>query len=149
VKGKKSKQQPLIIFDGEKTEGMEDIQTEEISSVEVIKGKQAVLAYGEKAENGVVVITSKAENDKVELDTEVISLKRLDASADEAVIKIKGKGGEGQPLYVVDGEELSDKEFQEVRSKDIEEINVLKGNDAIEKYGEKGKNGVILIELKD
>jgi len=149
VKGKKSKQQPLIIFDGEKTEGMEDIQTEEISSVEVIKGKQAVLAYGEKAENGVVVITSKAENNKVEVDTEVISLKRLDASADEAVIKIKGKGGEGQPLYVVDGEELSDKEFQEVRSKDIEEINVLKGNDAIEKYGEKGKNGVILIELKD
>ncbi|MBI9061516.1 MAG: hypothetical protein JEZ14_05975 [Marinilabiliaceae bacterium] len=119
VKGESSMQQPLIILDGE------------------------------KAENGVVVIASKVENDAVETDAGVISLKCLDTSVKESIINIKGKGGKGQPLYVVDGVELSDSDFKKVRKNDIEAITVLKDKYAIEKYGEKAKNGVVVIDLKE
>ena len=39
-------------------------------------------------------------------------------------------------------------DLKRIDSKHIEAINVFKGEDAISRYGEKGSNGVIEIELK-
>ena len=149
VKGNGSKQQPLFIVDGEQTEGVEDIDPDEIEKIEILKGKQAVLTYGEEAKSGVVVVTSKGKNSEVETDAEVVIVKLEDVSTEGSVVKIKGEVGEDEPLYIIDGEELSNSEFKKVRPKEIKAMTVLKGNDAIEKYGDKGKNGVILIKLKD
>ena len=54
-------EQPLIIMDGkEVTDGnMDDLDKDKIETIEVLKGSKAVEKYGEKARNGVVVITSK------------------------------------------------------------------------------------------
>jgi TonB-dependent SusC/RagA subfamily outer membrane receptor len=56
--------QPLMILDGKILEGQNDnnlkkIDPNDIASVDVIKDKSAVAAYGEKGKNGVIVITSK------------------------------------------------------------------------------------------
>jgi len=62
-------------------------------------------------------------------------------------IKIEGPFPSGkQPLYIVDGKEVSD--IQNLDPKSIESISVLKDKTATEIYGEKGKNGVVIIELK-
>jgi hypothetical protein len=53
-----------------------------------------------------------------------------------------------QPLYVVDGKTITNKQFQQIDAKNIKDIKVLKGRDAISKYGAKGKNGAIIITLK-
>ena len=53
-----------------------------------------------------------------------------------------------QPLYVLDGKEIDKKILETIKPEDIESINVLKDKSAIDKYGEKGKNGVIEIFLK-
>ena len=53
------------------------------------------------------------------------------------------------PLLIVDGKINED--FNTVNSIDpdnIESVNVLKGGQALKKYGEKGRNGVIEITLK-
>jgi hypothetical protein len=53
------------------------------------------------------------------------------------------------PLLIVDGKINED--FNTVNSIDpdtIESVNVLKGEQALKKYGEKGRNGVIEITLK-
>ncbi len=52
---------PLIIMDGkEVTEGkMKDLDHENIETIEVLKGSKAVEKYGDKARDGVVIITSK------------------------------------------------------------------------------------------
>ena len=67
---------------------------------------------------------------------------------------------EPHPLYIVDGEkkiaaqkigeEKKDIDvFLNLNAEDIESIQVFKGKDAIEKYGDEGKNGVILITTKN
>jgi len=56
---------------------------------------------------------------------------------------------ENRPLIFVDGVECKDEEtFKKLNPETIDHINVLKDKSATEKYGEKGKNGVILITSK-
>ena len=52
------------------------------------------------------------------------------------------------PLIFVDGKKISHDEMRKINPSTIESINVLKDKLATEKYGEEGKNGVILIKLK-
>jgi TonB-dependent SusC/RagA subfamily outer membrane receptor len=56
----------------------------------------------------------------------------------------KGKG----PLYIVDGEPMSFEQAQLITQLDILSIDVLKEDKAKALYGEKGKNGVIIITTK-
>lgn len=55
--------------------------------------------------------------------------------------------GSEEPLYVIDGE-ISDRGHLDITPESVESINVLKGESAIAMYGDKGKNGVILITMK-
>jgi len=53
-------QQPLIIVDGVMLEGtLQDINADDISNIEVVKGAAASALYGSRAGNGVIVITTK------------------------------------------------------------------------------------------
>ena len=56
-------------------------------------------------------------------------------------------GSMPDPLYVIDGE-ISDKGMADISPDEIQSISVLKDESATEKYGGKGKNGVIEITLK-
>jgi TonB family protein len=67
-------------------------------------------------------------------------------------IDINGDGP--QPLYVVDGSITSKAEVKKLNPESIKAISVLKYqsdtiNPALNEYGEKGKNGVIVITTKD
>ena len=57
--------------------------------------------------------------------------------------------GEAVPLYIVDGKEVPSSIMGALRPESIESMTVLKDKSATELYGEKGKNGVILITLRD
>lgn len=58
--------------------------------------------------------------------------------------KIKNK-----PIYFVNGKETPEEQIiKDLKPEDIDSVNVLKNKSAIEKYGEKGKDGVIEISLK-
>lgn len=52
------------------------------------------------------------------------------------------------PLYIVDGVTIDKSKISEIKPEDIESIDVLKGESATALYGEKGKNGAILITTK-
>jgi len=58
--------------------------------------------------------------------------------------------GKDQPIYYLDTKEgyklLED--LKSINPNDIERIDVLKDKSAVDKFGEKGKNGVIIITLK-
>ena len=53
-----------------------------------------------------------------------------------------------KPLVYVDGKEIPFENMSKVAPKTIDRMDVLKDKEAIEKYGEKAKNGVILITTK-
>jgi TonB-dependent SusC/RagA subfamily outer membrane receptor len=53
------------------------------------------------------------------------------------------------PSYYLDGVKINEKEMKDISINGIASINVLKGEQAIKKYREDGKNGVVEIILKD
>ena len=59
------------------------------------------------------------------------------------ILNISNLTGENRPLYIVDGKEIE--KLENVNPKEIESITILKDQVATELYGEKGKNGVIIL----
>ncbi|MBK3519553.1 energy transducer TonB [Carboxylicivirga marina] len=50
---------PLFILDDKLIEGLVQVHDYNVESIRIIKGEKAIKLYGDRAENGVVVITSK------------------------------------------------------------------------------------------
>lgn len=119
---------PLIVVDGIVQDGIDklnDIDPNSIESMSVIKDENAVKTYGEKAKNGVIEISLKKGF-------------RLSGTVDSV------------SLYIVDGVEMTPAEFAKMNidPEKIESIEVLKNEHAVRLYGEKARNGVIIIKLK-
>lgn len=58
------------------------------------------------------------------------------------------KEAKNKPLIVLNGEIISNEDFDSIDPNKIESVTVWKEKKAVEMYGEKGKNGVIVIESK-
>jgi TonB-dependent SusC/RagA subfamily outer membrane receptor len=56
---KPNKLSPLVYLDGVEIESPDNVNPEDIESIDVIKDKTAIALYGEKGKNGVILITSK------------------------------------------------------------------------------------------
>ena len=123
--------EPVFIVDGSTVpkETLDNMDPDKIATINVYKDEKAIEKYGEKAKNGVVVVRTKKK--------EKISL--VPSDTDE----------KAQPLIIIDGEEIPRGSLKDLDPDDIEKINVVKGEKAIEKYGEKGKNGVIEVTKKN
>lgn len=68
-----------------------------------------------------------------------------------ATVTIRGKGsvlGTTEPLYILDGVQITAADFQSINPSDIETYNVLKDAMGTAQYGSRGANGVIVITTK-
>ncbi len=150
--------EPLVIYAGLEIsqEQMNQIDPANIESVEVLKGENAIAMYGEKGKNGVIKITPKApihtqqknaSQDPKEIVVVGYSTKAKNQPTNPN-ITVRTKDGEGQPLYVLNGKVISIEEASNILSSGVESIHVLKDKTATDKYGDKGKNGVIEIFTK-
>ena len=80
----------------------------------------------------------------------------IDKKGNKTVEIIKSGGGsdmifisDGDDLYIViNGKESSKEEMEKLGNDKIEKIDVIKGDAATKKYGDKAKNGVIEITTK-
>jgi len=83
-----------------------------------------------------------------QIDVVLESETQPQGKADEILTRVRNiqQGKDVPVLYVVDGEEISS--IKELSPYNIESFTVLKDEAAIEKYGEKGKNGVVIITTK-
>lgn len=121
---------PLLVIDGKEMDSdfpLNSIKPEDIASVTVLKDRSASEIYGDKAKDGVIVITTKNKKNE------------------NVTVHFK----EGKPLYVIDGKKMT-KDFDSgiLNPNEIESISVLKDKSAVELYGDEGKNGVVLITTK-
>ncbi len=62
------------------------------------------------------------------------------------IVNSKGVVDNGEPLYVVDGVEVTNIDY--LKPETIESISVLKDAETTSIYGDKGKNGVVLVTTK-
>ena len=85
--------------------------------------------------SGVIVNTNVNNSNDVNISTNTKKVTISTANADKA-------------LYYINGKEATYEEVNQLDPELIESVNVLKGDNAIKVYGEKGRNGVILIKTK-
>lgn len=118
----------------------------------ILKGIENYLVDQEKGMGSVVIDTIKkairVQGFKISPEDTLIASKE---NSKTVVIKMDGAGGanNGQkPLYVLDGEIISESIMKVIDPNKIEAINVLKGPSATSLYGDKGKDGVIMITTK-
>jgi hypothetical protein len=59
-----------------------------------------------------------------------------------------GIDGSMKPIFMMDGKEINEFELKSLDVNSIEKLDVYKGETAIMRYGEKAKDGAIVITLK-
>lgn len=70
-------------------------------------------------------------------------------TGDQIVLRGKDFEDGKSPLYVLDGEILENGKISGIDPKTIETINILKDDNGVALYGEKAKNGVIIVTTKN
>jgi TonB family protein len=155
---KDEEKQPLYVYSGLiiTYEQVKSIDPKNIKSINILKGEKAKSAYGEKGKNGVIEITPKTpvvndnkatpENPKEVVVVGYSKKPKPDPTSSNSILRLEG---ENQPLYVLNGKIISIEEASTILSSGIESIHVLKEKSATDKYGDKGKNGVIEIFTKE
>ena len=137
---------PLYYIDDKEVKTISDLKPDDIESISVLKDASAMSRYGEKGKNGVVLVTTKrASPDKINLTSQ--EAKQDIKIAQESLVTLRGVSKTtNSPMFMVDGKEVSG--IDHVKPEDIESITVLKDTYAMSQFGEKGKNGIIMIITK-
>jgi len=137
--------EPLYIIDGEEFQGkLDNIDPDDIKSIDVLKGESGIKAYGEKGKNGVIVIRTKNAASK-SLQGKIDN-SQLGSNNNSDRMSLKSPEGTPPPLFILDGKEVAT--LDDISPEEVESINVLKGKSATNLYGEKGKNGVVVVTTK-
>ena len=121
----KSDEKPDVYIDGKKYDYsiFDLLDQDKIATVNVLKGESAKKEFN--TTNSVIVVTTKKKME----DT-------LSAKSDE--------GNNGlEPLVMIDFEKADRKALEKLDPKDIEKIEVVKGERAIKEYN--APNGVIIV----
>ncbi len=154
VQGISGEGKPLVIINGKESERevVNALNPERIESVSVIGPEKAIKIYGEKAKDGVMDIKLYSEKKFAprKIEIEGINKTRLDAlnsGAKSWGATFRSADG-GKPLVIIDGKEATgDDPLANISPDRISSISVLKDKTALAAYGDKGKNGVIEVNL--
>lgn len=146
-----NKSNALVIVDGKeitKAE-MEKINPDKIASIDVLKDKASSEKYGEKGKDGVILIKTKNASPTMEISAKQMEMKDRESITLKEPQKINLKNVTGQqPFLVIDGTISENKKLEDIDLNTVESMNVLKGETATKKYGEKAQEGAIEITLK-
>ncbi|MEI7830375.1 MAG: TonB family protein [Prolixibacteraceae bacterium] len=147
VRGIDNANPPLYFLDGIPISkaAMDKIDPNTIESINVLKDKSAVEKYGEKAKNGVILIKLKSGNITGSFSS---SDNKLEVRKAETLDLTEKFNSDNPPLIILDGVQISKDEMSQVKPDQIESISVLKDQSGTKLFGEKGKNGVVLITTK-
>ena len=105
--------------------------------------KKVMIVQGYKISPEDTMIASKEKNKSVVIKMDGAGL------ADQFVWSGAGPSNNGQkPLFILDGEVISESVMKVIDPNKIESINILKDASAIAVFGEKGKGGVVQITTK-
>jgi hypothetical protein len=117
---------------------------------------EPITVTGYKKNSNVSTITFRTTDDKVveevKKDPKTLTVTTTDKDGKKTFTYVQKSTEKTElpkdVLYIIDGKEMASGSIKDVDPNTIEMINVLKGENAVKKYGEKGKNGVIEITIK-
>jgi beta-lactamase regulating signal transducer with metallopeptidase domain len=159
---------PLFVVDNKVVEQsvFENIDSENIESVFVLKNNVATKQYGERGKNGVVVVKTKKRNPwKIVPGTHVVQTYEIGKPNDSITHRLgktvynktigttthtftSKKSYTSELLYIADAQEITKKEFELIDPNNIESMAILEEEKGLKQYGQIGKNGVIIVKTK-
>lgn len=118
---------PLVIIDGKLSDLKELhlLNEDLIEQIDILKKEQAEALYGSQGSAGAIIVKKR----------EI----RLCAN------KVK----DAKTLFFVNDKEYSREEIEKLDPNSIESLSIIKGKEAEAKYGERAKDGAIIIKLKE
>lgn len=138
---------PLYIVDGSPVESIEGIAPDGIESISVLKNKSATAIYGSRGKNGVILVTTKKNGERLTAPVR-------DTAGTIRVIGYRtdnNNSAQSLPagaLLVVDGKEVSREEASSISASSIKSVNVYKGSKATIYKGKTHPEGVVMITTK-
>ena len=90
------------------------------------------------------IFIMKMSTDDEDEDMDIMD---IEEGGHKKVFIMKSEGDE-KPLFLINEKEVEENEIEKLDPSNIESMNVLKGEMAAKKYGDKGKNGVVEITIK-
>jgi TonB-dependent SusC/RagA subfamily outer membrane receptor len=145
---------PLIVIDGAlvdkagKNFELESVNPEDISAITVLKGDHAATNYGPDAAKGVILITTKPGEAQRRVQ-DILREQRERLNNPEMMKEVFPvlKASQNR-LILIDGKEAGSQDVEKLLPDQIEKINFLNDAETKKQYGEKAKNGVIIITTK-
>jgi len=108
---------------------------------------------GSGVEDSIPNVEPRKDDRKSLLGTVKVRNEKKDTAdtAQHPSVIVKVGRTETQPMYIIDGQVQTDGQaaLKMLDHHEIASIDVLKGESAIALYGEKGKEGIVLVTLKD
>jgi TonB-dependent SusC/RagA subfamily outer membrane receptor len=135
--------QPIVYIDGRLVPSGEvnRLDPSQIEHIEVLKGAAALREYGERAVNGVILITTKGG--AADRQPQGTARARV---APRPPIPVEMR--QNPPLIMIDGDVADTDAMGRLDRDQIESIEVVKGAAAVRLYGERAVNGAILVTTK-
>lgn len=141
--------EPLVMItrNGKTTEvpfaEFKKIDTRTIESFSILKDSSSAKVYGHKGKNGVILVEMKDQNEASasnEFGVHEVIMLYYDKTNNEPLV-IVNWAGQKTPM------ETKYADFKKIKKDNIKSFSILKDSSAVAIYGEKGKNGVLIVEL--
>ena len=127
------------------------LDTKNIASVDILQGREATLLFGEKGADGVIAIVTKNHSVVQQIvvhDSDLVKVSNGDLKLPPNTIVHLHNPDAKDPLYIIDGVPAPDNSLKDLNPNDIASIQVLKNQSAVPVYGDKARDGVVLITTK-
>lgn len=155
IDGKEATAKQLKEVNGSKIASVNIVKGENLDDITIAKGKKSVIYVSLKPEPlQEVVVQGYSMHPQQSLQGAAAGTQPKEyvtklENLQEVVVEGYQLKQDHNPLYVINGKEQpANFNLNSINANDIERIDVLKDKTATDRYGEKGRNGVILITTK-
>ena len=141
---------PVVLFDGEEITQQElgAIDVKKIGSIEILDGEQARAQFGKYGSFGAIVVTSASQAPAV-VETVTTGTVAAGAPSEPVRDEVQMSFSPDKAYYVIlDGKPSDMATLNALDPGRIDEIQVHKGTDAVELFGDKAKEGAIVVTTK-
>ncbi|MFB0495422.1 bla regulator protein BlaR1 [Mucilaginibacter sp. OAE612] len=115
-------------------------------------GSSSITINGVKAKPTALSYSIKSDDDAIVANGGDVVVTGYGKKANVKALNVNGMSimtnGDKDPLIVIDGKTSSIEAFKKLNPDKIESISILKGDDSTKKYGDKAKDGVVVITTR-
>ncbi|MFS2186334.1 M56 family metallopeptidase [Mucilaginibacter sp. Mucisp84] len=115
-------------------------------------GSSSITINGVKTKPTALSYSIKSDDDAIVANGGDVVVTGYGKKANVKALNVNGMSimtnGDKDPLIVIDGKTSSIEAFKKLNPDKIESISILKGDDSTKKYGDKAKDGVVVITTR-